>query len=521
MKLLKLKSLPCVFAAVAMLTGMVPAVFADGTNLSAFVLTPKPGPAPRINGPRVYGCRPGNPFIYRIPCTGERPVEFSATNLPASMSLDAATGIITGTAPAKGEYETIFTAKNSHGTATRTFKIIAGDTLALTPPMGWNSWYVYFNRVTEADIKAAADAMIASGLADAGYQFVNVDDCWMNAEKHTKFMPDARRVGPLRDADDNLQPNSYFPDMKGLADYIHAKGLKAGLYTSPGPRTCTGCGGAYQHEAQDARQLADWGFDFLKYDWCSYGNIAGTNKSLDTYQKPYRLMGESLKQQKRDIVFNLCQYGLGQVWEWGADVGGHCWRTAGDLGFELDRFFPVALNNATHGAWSKPGAWNDPDYLQIGWIGAQRGTNFLAPHPCPLTPDEQYAYMSLWCLMAAPLFFSGDMQHLDEFTLNVLCNSEVIDVDQDPLGRSATVVRLTPRTFLMVKDLLDGTKAVGLFNQGELPVRVTARWNDVGVTGKQMIRDLWRQKDLGIFAEEFSSEIPRHGVRFLRLQPLK
>jgi alpha-galactosidase len=412
-----------------------------------------------------------------------------------------------------------FTAKNSRGTAMRPFKIVAGDTLALTPPMGWNSWYVYFNRVTEADMKSVADAMISSGLADAGYQFVNVDDCWMNAEKRTKFMPDPRRVGPLRDANGNLQPNSYFPDMNGLADYIHAKGLKAGLYTSPGPRTCTGGGGAYRHEAQDARQFADWGFDFLKYDWCSYGNIAGPNKDLETYQKPYRLMGDLLKEQKRDIVFNLCQYGLGNVWEWGADVGGHCWRTAGDLGFELDRFFHVALINATHGKWSKPGAWNDPDYLQIGWIGAQRGTNFLAPHPCPLTPDEQYAYMSLWCLMAAPLFFSGDMQHLDEFTLNVLGNSEVIDVDQDPLGRSATVVRLTPQTFLMVKELADGTKAVGLFNQGEAPAHVIATWKDIGVNGNQIVRDLWRQQDLGAFANEFSWEIARHGVRFVRLEP--
>ena len=331
------------FSAITLLFGIATAANAEGTNAGAFVLTPRPGPSPRINGPLVYGCRPGNPILYRIPCTGERPIKYSAKHLPKTLSLDTATGIITGTTPTKGNYEVTFKAKNSHGTATRTFKIIAAEGLALTPPMGWNSWYVHFNRVTDADMKLAADAMIASGMADAGYQYVNVDDCWMNAEKRTKYMPDERRVGPLRDADGNLQPNSYFPDMKGLADYIHAKGLKAGLYTSPGPRTCTGCAGAYQHEAQDALRFADWGFDFLKYDWCSYANIAGTNKSLETYQKPYRLMGELLKQQKRDIVFNLCQYGLGNVWEWGADIGGHCWRTAGDLGFELDRFFPVAL----------------------------------------------------------------------------------------------------------------------------------------------------------------------------------
>ena len=520
------------FGAITLLTSYALAASADETNGGAFILTPKPGLAPRINGPLVYGCRPGNPFLYRIPCTGERPLQFSARHLPKTLSLDAASGIITGMAPAKGDYEVTFTAKSPHGSSKRTFKIIAGDGLALTPPMGWNSWYVHFIRVTDADLRAAADAMIASGMADVGYQYVNVDDGWMNAEVPRKYMPDVKRIGSLRDAKGNLLPNIFFPDMKALAEYIHSKGLKAGLYTSPGPQTCTGCGGAYQHEAQDARQFAEWGFDFLKYDWCSYGHIVNggspkdkniktfgqTGPTLEDCQRPYRLMGNLLKEQKRDIVFNLCQYGMGEVWKWGAEAGGHCWRTAGDLGFELNRIFPVALMNATHGAWSKPGAWNDPDYLQIGWIGAQKGTNFLAPHPCPLTPDEQYAFMSLWCLMAAPLFFSGDMQHLDEFTLNVLCNPEVIDVDQDPLGISATVVRLTPTTFLMVKPLADGSKAVGLCNQGETPVHVAAKWSDVGLKGRQIVRDLWRQKDLGKFADEFSADVPRHGVYLIKVK---
>ena len=208
---------------------------ASVTTLAApVILTPPAPPTPRINGPLVYGCRPGHPFLYRIPCQGEHPIEFSARHLPASLTLDPATGIITGTTPAKGDYEVAFKARNSHGTATRSFKIIAGDQLALTPPMGWNSWYVHFNRVTDADLRAAADAMIASGMADAGYQYVNVDDCWMNAAKTGKYLPDPKRVGPLRDANGNIQPNGYFPDMKALADYIHAKGLKAGLYTSPG-----------------------------------------------------------------------------------------------------------------------------------------------------------------------------------------------------------------------------------------------------------------------------------------------
>jgi alpha-galactosidase len=486
----------------------------DGPREEKVILTPKPGPAPRINGPKVYGCRPGNPFLYRVPTTGDRPMTFSAEGLPASLQLDADRGIITGTAPARGEYKLTLRAKNSAGEATRPFKIISGDTLALTPPMGWNHWYTHYDRITDKLMREAADVMVSSGMADVGYQYVSIDDCWMNADKNK----DPLRNGPFRDPQGNILPNQHFPDMKAMTDYIHAKGLKAGIYTSPGPKTCAGFAGTYQHEAQDAKQFADWGFDFLKYDWCSYGSIAKQEKGteLEKLKKPYQQMGDILKQQKRDIVFNLCQYGMGKVWEWGAEVGGHCWRTAGDLGFELDRVFDVALANAKHRAWSKPGAWNDPDYIQIGQIGNARGMG--QPIDCPLTPNEQYAFMSLWCLMAAPLFFSGDMGKLDDFTINVLCNPEVIDVDQDPLGQCAKVVDLGNDTFVMVKDLEDGAKAVGLFNRGEMETTVTARWTDLGVAGRQAVRDLWRQKDLGDVAGEYTAKVPRHGGVLVRVQ---
>lgn len=489
----------------------------DAPKEEMVLLTPKPGPAPRINGPRVYGCRPGNPFVYRVPTTGERPMAFTADGLPASLQLDAESGIVTGTAPAHGEYRVTFHAKNSHGGAIRQFKIVAGDTLALTPPMGFNDWYAYYNRVTDAQMRQAADAMVASGMADAGYQYVNIDDCWMNLPPTTKNPADPLRVGPLRDAAGRVQPNRQFPDMRSLTDYIHARGLKAGIYTSPGPRTCAGYCGAYEHEALDAQTFADWGFDFLKYDWCSYGGVAKDDKSLAALQKPYRLMGDLLKQQKRDMVFNLCQYGMGKVWEWGAEVGGHCWRTAGDLGFELNRIFEVALKNAEHRAYSKPGAWNDPDYIQIGMIGNAQGMG--EPRLCPLTPNEQYAFMSLWCLMAAPLFYSGDMSRLDEFTLNVLCNPEVIDVDQDPLGQSAKVVPLAGDTFAMVKDLEDGSKAVGLFNRGEMPATVTVNWSDLGLAGRQKVRDLWRQADAGTAETQYTARVPRHGGVLMRFAP--
>lgn len=480
------------------------------------ILTPKPGPAPRINGPLVYGARPGNPFLYRIPTQGERPMTWSAHGLPPGLVLDAASGILTGTTPARGEYRVVLAARNGHGSARREFRIVAGDALALTPTMGWNHWYTHYDRITDQLMREAADVMVSSGMADVGYQYVSIDDCWMNAGKHG----DPKRVGPLRDAAGRIVPNAHFPDMKAMTDYIHGKGLKAGIYTSPGPRTCAGFAGAWQHEAEDARQFAEWGFDLLKYDWCSYGEIAAKDPDpeLTKFQKPYRLMGGLLRAQPRDIVLNLCQYGMGNVWEWGILVDGHSWRTAGDLGFELDRIFEVALKNAEHRDWQRPGAWNDPDYIQIGYIGAASGMGL--PRPCPLSPGEQYAFMSLWSLMASPLFFSGDMGKLDDFTVNVLCNPEVIDVNQDPLGQCARVVTLPDDAFAMVKDLHDATKAVGFFNPTEVPLHIQTGWSALGLKGTPRVRDLWRQKDLGrqkVFAGDLA---PRSGV-LLRLRGVK
>jgi alpha-galactosidase len=230
-------------------------------------------------------------------------------------------------------------------------------------------------------------------------------------------------------------------------------------------------------------------------------------------------MGALLREQPRDMVFNLCQYGMGDVWKWGAEIGGHSWRTADDLGTSLNRIFDVALKNARYREWSRPGAWNDPDYIQIGYIGDARTNGELKP--CPLTPTEQYSFMSLWCLMASPLFFSGDLSQIDEFTLNVLCNPEVIAINQDPLGESARVVSLTPQTFLMVKTLEDGSKAVGLCNRGEVSAEISARWSDVGVSGRRSVRDLWRQQNLGDFADQFTAVVPRHGVKLLRVQKTK
>lgn len=483
----------------------------DAPPEPAVILTPPPPAAPRIHGPAVTGCRPGHPFLYRIPATGERPMQFTVDGLPPTLRLDAATGILSGEAPPRGRHRVVLHAKNREGPAERELFIVAGDTLALTPPMGWNHWYAHYDRITDALVRQAADAMVSTGMADVGYQYVNIDDCWMNAPSHR----DPLRVGPLRDEQGDLVPNAHFPDMAALTAYVHDKGLKAGIYSSPGPLTCGGFAASYGHEAADARRFVAWGFDFLKYDWCSYGGVVQGDRSRDALQKPYRLMGGILQAESRDVVFNLCQYGMGNVSEWGAEVGGHCWRTAGDLGFELDRIFDVALANIAHRAWSKPGAFNDPDYLQIGAIGDARSGG--EPRPCPLTPNEQYAFMSLWCLMAAPLIYSGDMRQLDPFTLNVLCNPEVIAVDQDELGQCARHVALGAESFALVKDLADGSHAVGLFHRGEFATELDVTWESLGLSGPLRARDLWRQQDLGEPGEGITTTVGRHGAAMLRL----
>ena len=484
----------------------------------AVVLTPNPPREPRINGARVFGVRPGHPFLFTIPATGDRPMTFGVEDLPAGLVVDSGSGQITGRLARAGEYLVTFTAANSLGKATRKFKIVCGDTLALTPHMGWNSWYVWESHVTDAIIRAAADAMVSSGMINPGYQYVNIDDCWAVKPGSNEPLLD----GQPRDAQGRVNANGRFPDMNALTDYIHSKGLKAGIYTSPGPATCAGHVGAFEHEELDAQRFAEWGFDFLKYDWCSYDQKA-KNNSLAELQKPYRLMGGIARRQDRDIVLNFCQYGMGNVWTWGRKAGGQSWRTAGDLGGSFEGIpaalfrdgFDVYAKNKLH-KFGGPGGWNDPDYLLLGYLSNWKGQTA----PTPLTPDEQYSHVSLWCLVAAPLIFSGDITRLDDFTLGLLCNDEVIEVDQDPLGRPGRRIARHGAREVWARDLENGAKAVGLFNRGKTPAAVTVKWSNLGIKGSQTVRDLWRQKDLGQYKDEFKTTVPGHGVVLVRI-PLK
>jgi alpha-galactosidase len=484
---------------------------------SGNILTPKPGPEPQINGARIFGVRPGSPFLFTIPATGERPMKYEVLNLPEGFVCDAGTGQISGVINEPGDYLTTIRVTNKSGTDEKLFKISCGDNLALTPHMGWNSWYVWENNITDSIMRASADAMVSSGMIDHGYMYINIDDCWA-VKPGSK---DSSLVGEQRDKNGMVNSNKRFPDMKSLTDYIHSLGLKAGIYTSPGPTTCAGHVGAYQYEEKDIQRFVEWGFDFLKYDWCSYGRVAAGD-SLPELQKPYILIHDILKKQNRDIILNLCQYGMGDVWKWGKSVGGQSWRTAGDLGGSFEGIgtalfrdgFDVFTDNDLQ-RYGGPGGWNDPDYILIGFLSNWEGQTV----PTPLTPDEQYTQISLWSLQAAPLIFSGDITRLDDFTLSLLTNDEVIEVDQDPLGKPGHRVTKIDDLEVWIKPMEDGSIAVGLFNRGEKETKMSVLWQNLGITGRQKVRDLWRQKDIGNFTKKFSARVARHGVVMVRLWP--
>lgn len=462
---------------------------------------------PQLLGPRVLGARPGNPFLYRIPATGKRPLSFDADNLPGGLKLDKKQGIISGVTPPEGEYRIQLRAANVQGHSHRSLALIAGPRLALTPPMGWSTWYSAYDNISDAWVRQQAEALVKTGLADHGYAYINIDDGWNRKPA----------AGPTRDLQGNVIPNERFPDMAALTGYIHSLGLKAGIYISPGPTTCAGYEGSLGHEEQDAKQFAAWGFDFLKYDWCSYGKIA-TDKSRDEYMKPYRLMGGILQQLPRDFVFNLCQYGMSDVWEWGREVGGHFWRTTGDISLASTKaedawrnMEKVGFGQAGKERWAGPGGWNDPDNILLGQILV--GGKLSAS---PLSPDEQKTYFTLWSLLAAPLVLGGDLTKMDKATLDILTNDEIITLNQDLRGQQAVPVRRQGGIEIWVKALRDGSKAAGVFNRSEAATSIAVDAEDFGWHKNFQLRDLWARKELGRDRKVYKVEVPRHGVVALR-----
>ena len=490
------------------------------------ILTPPAAAAPRINGARVFGVRPGHPILWRLPVTGERPMRLSATGLPDGANFDAANGILSGAVAKPGTYVVSFSAENRAGSDRRDLKLVVGDKIALTPPMGWNSWNCFNHKVTAKDVRAAADALVASGLADHGWTYVNIDDFWQN--NPYRFKDDPTLQGAERAPDGTINPNARFPDMKGLADYIHSKGLKAGLYSSPGPYTCGMCTGSWAHEWQDAKTYADWGYDYLKYDLCSYNrkrfrnmtDHQGVGAGLELETLPYRLMGEALKAQNRDIVFSLCQYGKANVSTWGENVGGQCWRTGGDIKDSFAKMVANLERQAGFWPYAHPGAWNDPDMLIVGILGIpSKGIGMTEYHKTTLSPNEQYTHISLWAVLCSPLLVGCDLTRLDDFTLSLLSNDEVIETNQDELGAQAALVAKGPRAQVWAKPMSDGSLVFALFNTADTPTRISIDFDSLGLEGKWLVRDLWRQKDEGIFGIRYTSEVLGHATHLVRLFP--
>jgi alpha-galactosidase len=350
--------------------------------------------------------------------------------------------------------------------------------------MGWNSWNHFACKVTADDVRSAADAIASNGMKDAGYIYVNIDDCWEGA----------------RDETGRIQSNQKFGDMKVLVDYVHSKGLKIGIYSSPGPKTCAGYEGSYGHEDQDAQQYADWGFDYLKYDWCSAEKVYQRSQMVDVYRK----MHDALVRTGRPIVFSLCQYGYGRVWRWGASVGGNLWRTTEDITDKYDRMSVIGFDQDGLDPFAGPGHWNDPDMLEIGNGG--------------MNHDEYLTHMSLWALLAAPLLAGNDLSKMTSETLSILTNKEVVAVDQDPKGVQGRRIAQEGPLEVWAKPLSNGAVAVGLFNRGESTNPVTLNFKDIGLQGSVKIRDLWQHKDLGSFSGSYTEDIPRHGGILIKVQ---
>ena len=356
--------------------------------------------------------------------------------------------------------------------------------LAKTPPMGWNSWNKFAGRVDDAAVRGMADAMASNGMKAAGYQYINIDDTWQGT----------------RDAQGNIMPNKKFPDMKALADYVHSRGLKIGIYSSPGPNTCAGYEGSYGHEDQDARMYAAWGIDYLKYDWCGAKNLY----TDDEMQALYQIMGDALLKTGRAIVYSLCQYGRADVWKWGADVGGNAWRTTGDIRDTWDSMTTIGFSQDEHAPFAAPGHWNDPDMLEIGNGG--------------MNEDEYRTHMSLWSILAAPLLAGNDLRNITPAIAAILMNREVIAVNQDTEGKQGRRIRKSGDLEIWVKPLSGNALVVGLFNRSNAPAEISVKWSELLLTSAPAkARDLWAHCEVKVDGTQYSALVPAHGVAMIRI----
>jgi alpha-galactosidase len=524
----------CAITGFLTLSNLLPAQ-ENNTNAVPEIRTHPAPSTPRINGPDIFGVRPGNPFLYQIPATGDRPMTFSADDLPKGLKLDADTGLITGKVHKKwfglkDKFVVTLHAKNDLGTDSKKFTIVAGETIALTPPLGWNSWNAYHGDVTGDNVVHAARAMVNSGLINYGWSYINIDDTWQG-ERGGKF--------------GGIQANDKFPDMQGMCDEIHGLGLKVGIYSTPWESSyASRVGGSsddphgawanihyqigrYCFANNDAKQWAAWGIDYLKYDW-----LPSETKPPETsaqFLNDSMTMHRALRKSGRDVVFS---YSNSMPFKDIPDQSKiyNCWRTTGDISdnwysmVERAFYFPPHKHGQTtlHGApsdkwapYARAGHWNDPDMMVLGVV------NFGGKqHPTRLTPDEQYVHMTAWCMASAPLLLGCDLDKLDDFTLNLVENPEVLAIDQDSLGKQATIASNQGNLRLIyIKALADGSKAVAFYNLSDKPSKMMAQWSDLGISGTHTIRDLWREKDLGEYDGEFTMTVASHSAELVKILP--
>jgi alpha-galactosidase len=362
--------------------------------------------------------------------------------------------------------------------------------LVRTPPMGWNSWNKFAGKIDDATVRRIADAIVASGMNKAGYVYINIDDTWEG----------------YRDAKGNITTNTKFPDMKALADYVHSKGLKIGIYSSPGPKTCAGYEGSYGHEEQDAKTYAAWGIDYLKYDLCSARQIY--KQTPEETRGLYQKMGDALEHTGRPIVYSLCEYGVGDVWKWGSDVSGNLWRTTGDIQDNWASMDRIGFAQLDIASYIRPGHWNDPDMLEIGNGG--------------MSADEYRTHMSLWSMLAAPLIAGNDVANMTDETKSILMNADVIAIDQDPLAKPVQKLSVQDKSVSLVRPLRDNAVAVGLFNRGDHPVEMSFRWDSLpaGAAGNKKAlhaTDLWKHEVVPVTGDSYTATVPSHGVVLLKV----
>jgi alpha-galactosidase len=372
--------------------------------------------------------------------------------------------------------------------------------VAQTPPMGWNSWNFFFGKVTDKDIRDSADQIVATGMKDAGYVYVNIDDTWEGE----------------RDANGVLHTNAKFPDMKALADYVHSKGLKIGIYSGPGPKTCAGYAGSLGHEEQDAQLYASWGIDYLKYDLCSFipevmmkqepnDKAAQMRLMIAAYDK----MAKALKATGRPIVLSLCQYGWDAVWEWAPALGGNLWRTTGDIQPNWDRVYAILSQQEGLEKYAGPGHWNDPDMLEVG-----NGKLSLA---------ENRSHFSMWAMLAAPLLAGNDLPHMKPEIQAILTNKDVIAIDQDKLGKQGGRIYSDGEVDVWTRHLTKGALAIAILNAGDNrysthPFHLNLV--KLGLHGTQTGKDLWTGKTVEL-TDNMPLELTSHDILLVRIDSPK